>query len=84
MSDGLTLEKLKVNDRLIELEKISAGSKEILEQISKDVALIHVKVGIQNGRVGKLENWQSWMYGGFAMVGFLFSMAAVLISYSKH
>ena len=39
--------------------------------ISKSIGELVEKVGKQNGRVGKLERWRSWMLGILLIVGAL-------------
>ena len=38
-----------------------------------------VKVGIQNGRIGKLENWKSYTNGGLAILGVGFCAVVVAV-----
>lgn len=44
---------------------------ERLEGIHTAVDALNVKVGIQNGRVSKLENWKYWIMGGLAVIGII-------------
>lgn len=44
---------------LVEMGKLQA----VTESTNKTVYELSEKVGIQNGRVGKLEKWQSFLYG---------------------
>ena len=52
----LTLEKLKIDERLRSLEISSAGKVEILKRIDGTLTELVANVKIQNGRVNKLEN----------------------------
>lgn len=36
---------------------------------AKDVSDLKERVGIQNGRVGKIEKWQSFIQGALAIIG---------------
>ena len=48
----------------VELLLIESGKlHEIAKNTQKTVDELSIKVGIQNGRVGKLEKWQSFLYG---------------------
>lgn len=48
----------------IELLLMEMGKLQVVTQATnKTVTELSVKVGIQNGRVGKLERWQSFLYG---------------------
>ena len=48
----------------IELLLIEMGKLQVMtESTNKTVSELSIKVGIQNGRVGKLEKWQSFLYG---------------------
>jgi hypothetical protein len=42
--------------------------KQIGSDNSRILGELNVKVGIQNGRVGKLERWQAFMQGGMALM----------------
>lgn len=44
---------------LVEMGKLQS----ITESTNRTVSELSIKVGIQNGRVGKLEKWQSFLYG---------------------
>lgn len=44
---------------LVEMGKLQA----VTDSTNKTVSELSEKVGIQNGRVGKLEKWQSFLYG---------------------
>lgn len=53
----------------IEALLVEMGSlKEITRSTNSKVAELSEKVGIQNGRVGKLERWQSFLYGVSAIL----------------
>lgn len=82
--DGLTLEKLKINDRLIVLEIQNAAKMEILARIEKSVDGLVERVGIQNGRVSKLENWRSYVFGSMGALGGVCTVVALLIGWVKH
>jgi len=80
VSDGLTLEKLKIDDRLREVEVHMAENKTILHQMAETLTSLNLKVGIQNGRVTKLEGWKAWILGGVAMASVIFSASLAIIT----
>lgn len=49
---------------LLKLGELSEASKDIKQTVSD----LKDRVGIQNGRVGKLEKWQSFMQGVIAVL----------------
>lgn len=84
MGDGLTLEKLKIDERLREVEKhISAETESRNNLIAVLQALVE-KVGKQNGRIGKLENWKAYILGGIGGIGGLFGVTSLIITWIKH
>lgn len=42
-----------------------------IELLHNDVKAILTQTKITNGRVGKLENWRSWMTGGMTILSIL-------------
>lgn len=56
-----TLEKMKIDERLRSVENSSTTNSFILKEI-------HEMVKKQNGRVGKLEKWQSFVIGGTVVI----------------
>lgn len=69
MEDKFTLEKLKIDERLRGVEVHMAGSVEVLKYIKEGIDSLNVKVGIQNGRVSKLEHDRAYVMGGCAVIG---------------
>lgn len=67
----LTLEKLKIDERLRSLEISSAGKVEILKRIDGTLTELVANVKIQNGRVNKLENKWHTVLGICTGVGFI-------------
>lgn len=45
----------------------------------ENIESLKVKVGIQNGRIFKLEIWQAYILGGVGMLGVLGSMITMAI-----
>ena len=62
MSDERRTASLEVV--LVELGKLSQLAADTRETVNK----LDTKVGIQNGRVGKLERWQAFLHGGWVVV----------------
>ncbi len=79
----LTLEKLKIDERLRAVEQGHAGNKVLLHTISESLTQLVSKVTIQNGRVSKLENWQSYLMGGVGAVGIIFSFVVLVVKALK-
>jgi hypothetical protein len=48
-----------------------AKTNEALSNITETLVELKEAKKIQNGRIGKLENWRSWMIGGMAAIGAL-------------
>lgn len=71
MSDGLTLEKLKIDERLRDVEKHMSGNIKVLEGFTLALGELKEKVGKQNGRVGKLEAWRAGVLGMMGIIIFL-------------
>lgn len=46
-----------------------------IDDIADDIVELKSRVGIQNGRVTKLENWRWFIVGAFAVVGFIIKVA---------
>ncbi len=84
MGDGLTLEKLKIDERLRGVETHMEGNKITLHNIAESLTSLNLKVGIQNGRITKLENWKAYVLGGIGGVGGIFGIISLLISWIKH
>ena len=57
---------------LIEIGKLQAMTSNTHDQVSA----LNVKVGIQNNRLSKVENWKSFMFG----MGFVLSMVVLPIA----
>lgn len=49
---------------LVTLGELKAHS----DDIKKTVSSLNERVGIQNGRVGKMEKWQSYIQGGMTII----------------
>lgn len=60
--------------------------KQIGKQNSDSLRELNEKVAIQNGRVGKLENWRSYMLGAVAVLStmMLSIMVPVSIAWLHH
>lgn len=84
MSDGLTLEKLKIDERLRAVENHIAEGNIIFKNLDNTLMGLSGKIGIQNGRINKLENWKSYIVGSMGAIGAIFGMVAVIISWTKH
>lgn len=79
MPEGLTLEKLKIDDRLREVELHMAANNITLKQISETLDKLDVKVGIQNGRVNKLENIKTYAAGAVGAIGGIFTFVYFIV-----
>lgn len=84
MGDGLTLEKLKIDERLREVEIHGATTNQILKDIDKSLVQLIEKVKTQNGRVTKLENWKTYILGGMGVMGGGVTLLGVAVSWFKH
>lgn len=83
MSDGLTLEKLKIDERLRNVETHMALSNQSLGVISELLKSLDARVAIQNGRVTKLENWKTYILGGIGAVGGVFAFIVTVLNWLK-
>lgn len=68
----------------IEMRVFMASAKDKLDGIHSDIVALNAKVGIQNGRIFKLEKWQSFVFGGCAFMGVLMTLASVISMWLKH
>lgn len=64
------------NDRIVAFMATSAGE---LKNISADIKELKNRVGIQNGRVFKLEKWQAFILGGVALLGVMGGMLSIAV-----
>lgn len=48
-----------------------ATTNQVLKDVDGSIRALDDKVGIQNGRILKLENWRSWILGGLTVVTFI-------------
>ncbi len=71
MGDGLTLEKLKIDERLRAVESHIAAEAESRKNLIEVLQALVEKVGRQNGRIGKLEIWRGTIIGGMAVIIFI-------------
>ena len=63
---------------LVELGKLSQLATDTRETVNK----LDAKVGVQNGRVGKIERWQAFLHGGWVVV-VLLVLPVVIQFFSK-
>lgn len=83
MSDGLTLEKLKIEERLRSVEQTLAGQNQTLSGIVTQLIELNNKVGIQNGRVRKLEDWKVYVFGGVCALSGIVGASVTVINLLK-
>lgn len=76
MNDGLTLEKLKIVEKLEKLEENMhtssvhiATTNLLLVNIDKTLTELKDAKVTQNGRISKLENWQAKILGALGVMG---------------
>ena len=50
-----------------------AATNEKLDSIKSECTELKNSIKLQNGRIGKLENWRSWMVGGMATITGIFA-----------
>ena len=77
----------KMNDRRkvdIEMNIFMAGAKERLDTIHNDIIEIKNAVKIQNGRIFKLEKWQSFVFGACAVLGVITTLFGIIPLWIKH
>lgn len=67
-NSDLTLEKMKIDERLRGVELHVAASNVIFTNLTKAIDALTEKIGNQNGRIGRLENDRAWVLGAFAVV----------------
>lgn len=70
-----------MNDKLSEVIVSTSTTKEILKGFKESIDALEVKVGSQNGRIGKVEAFKSWALGGVAILGVLFT--AVVVAFAE-
>lgn len=58
-------------------QSIDELKNEHLTQIRSNTGKIEEHLRLQNGRIGKVEQFQSWVYGGLAVIG-IFSLAGLI------
>ncbi len=58
-----------------------ATAEEKLSSIHNDIIELKGRVGIQNGRIFKLEKWQAFIFGGCALMGVIMTVASVYSQY---
>ena len=63
----------------IEMVAAMATMSQKVIQIHDDIIDLNTKVGIQNGRIFKLEKWQAFILGGVALLGVLGSIVTMAI-----
>lgn len=69
MGNDLTLEKLEINKRLLDVEKHMAADKEFKEHLKKSIDEFSANIKAQNGRVSSLERWKEGINGRIAGAG---------------
>lgn len=57
------------------------GIEATLKNMGEDITELKNKVGIQNGRVGKMESWKTGMYMAGSVVVFVIVGVAVMLWY---
>lgn len=60
-----------------------ATTNEKLDNICSEIKGLKEAKITQNGRIGKLENWKSYILGGFGCIGGLITLAGVVILWIK-
>jgi hypothetical protein len=55
--------------------------EEKLKNIHEDILELNNKVGIQNGRIFKLEKWQAFILGGTALVGVIGAFLSLAVAW---
>ena len=50
-----------------------------LDPMATDIRELKDRVGAQNGRIGRLENWRSWITGGVAFMSILTAVVAFAV-----
>ena len=93
MSDGLTLEKLKIEERLRSVEMQTArllshwmsefGGGNTPGNINVTLNKIEELIKEQNGRVKKLEEWKVYILGGICAISIIFSLIIAILTLIK-
>ena len=68
----------------IEMRMFMASAKDRLDAIHNDIIELNKKVGIQNGRIFKLEKWQTFVFGICAAAGFITTLFGIIPLWLKH
>lgn len=68
----------------IDMAVFMSGTKDRLEAIHADVVELNKKVAIQNGRIFKLEKWQTFIFGVCAAAGFITTLFGIIPLWIKH
>lgn len=84
MGSDLTLEKMKIDDRLRAVEVHIAGRNEMDKMTVVALNNLTEKVGKQNGRINKLENWKAYILGVAGAIGGFFGGVSLIIAWIKH
>lgn len=67
-----------IHDDVQELKRVQNEHVKIVAPIPKSIDALNIKVGIQNGRVTKLEHWRIYLTGIFAAAIFFLKKYGVL------
>lgn len=71
----LTLEKLKIDERLRAVENhISAGNV-IFENLTNAIKNLTINLAEQSKEIGKLKNDRAWALGGMAVIIFVIKLS---------
>ena len=64
------------------LEELKEDGKSSHASISQHIEKVHKQVILTNGRVGKLENWRSYMLGAMAILTLIVVPVFMFLLYS--
>lgn len=76
-NNDFTLEKLKIAENL-------ATNTEAIKNCTLILTKLEEKVGQQNGRIAKLENWRSYVLGGAGVLSGTITFVYFIVDKIKH
>ena len=82
MGYGANMEERRYDS--LKLLEFMAVSGEKLETIHSDIIELKQRVAIQNGRIFKLEKWQSFVFGACAVLGVVTTLFGIIPLWIKH